>query len=413
MRAVTDFPRSSDGRAHWWNRSVYYQLNVRGFVDSDGDGVGDINGLRSHLGYLELLGVDVVWMTYVFDRTATGEGTELDPLAGDLPSLDRLVEEAHAAGLRLVLDLAFSRSVLDVPDPASVIADGVSFWLDRGMDGLRLGAAPRSDEALDDDLHRMLDLAFPVFEDYPDAMLAALLDERWYRDPQARSPMHLGVDMRFGLADFDAVQVRRVIDSVLGRPGRSLCPTWSLGRADRLLPTTRFGGGTLGRQRARAAALVLMALPGSIGFDHGEELGLPNAETLRNSAVRPPMPWEGSEPPFGFSDAPGPWDPWDPDWAKFTVESQLEDDSSTLSLYRNGIDFRHRLWDPLDHEIEWYGAPEGCLAFRRSAGGAICALNTSGEAVQRPSGEVLLASTDLPEGELPANAAVWLTGRTG
>ena len=120
------------------------------------------------------------------------------------------------------------------------------------------------------------------------------------------------------------------------------------------------------------------------------------------------MPWCGEKPPYEFSTAAKTWLPMPEGWAELTVEAQLEDPDSTLSLYRRALELRH------DHPgfggagLEWFSAPAGCLAFRRP-GGLLCALNASAEPVPMPPGEMLLASGPLGEdGTLPPDTTVWL-----
>jgi alpha-glucosidase len=171
-------------------------------------------------------------------------------------------------------------------------------------------------------------------------------------------------------------------------------------------------------------AMVELALPGAVYLYNGEELGLSNidlpvdamadprarstgAEHGRD-ASRVPIPWEGTEPPFAFSRTPHTWLPMPPDWAGLTVAAQLEDAGSTLSLYRRALEIRHEHPAFQGDEIEWYGAPAGCFAFRRKEGGLICALNTSASPIALPPGEVLLSSAPLTDGKLPADSAAWL-----
>ena len=85
------------------------------------------------------------------------------------------------------------------------------------------------------------------------------------------------------------------------------------------------------------------------------------------------------------------------EWAALTVEAQLEDIYSTLSLYRQAIELRYARLEFSGDTVEWYGAPDGCLAFRR-AGGLICALNASPFPVPLPPGQILLVSTPLEAG---------------
>lgn len=181
----------------------------------------------------------------------------------------------------------------------------------------------------------------------------------------------------------------------------------------------------LGTARARAMALVEFALPGSIFIYNGAELGLPNADLPDDAlqdpvwersghtergrdASRVPLPWEGSEPPFGFSTNPQTWLPIPESWAEYTVEAELEDMNSTLSLYRTAIELRYERDEFAGDGIEWYGAPTGCLAFRRSEGHLVCALNTTSEPVGLPPGDLILTSAPLVDGMLAPNAAAWL-----
>ena len=172
-------------------------------------------------------------------------------------------------------------------------------------------------------------------------------------------------------------------------------------------------------------ALVEFALPGSIFIYNGAELGLPNADLPDDAlqdpvwersghtergrdASRVPLPWEGSEPPFGFSTNPQTWLPIPESWAEYTVEAELEDMNSTLSLYRTAIELRYERDEFAGDGIEWYGAPTGCLAFRRSEGHLVCALNTTSEPVGLPPGDLILTSAPLVDGMLAPNAAAWL-----
>src|SRR6201995_5291554 len=95
----------------WWQSGIFYQVYPRSFQDSNGDGVGDIAGIAARLRYLSELGVDAVWLSPVFPSPMADFGydisdyTGIDPLFGSMADFDALVEAAHNAGLKIILDL--------------------------------------------------------------------------------------------------------------------------------------------------------------------------------------------------------------------------------------------------------------------------------------------------------------------
>jgi len=183
----------------------------------------------------------------------------------------------------------------------------------------------------------------------------------------------------------------------------------------------------LGLARARAATLMMLALPGSAYLYQGEELGLPEVldlpdelrqdprfhqtggEILGRDGCRVPIPWSGTEPPFGFG-PPGskPWLQQPADWARLTVEVQRRDPDSTWSLYRNALRLRRELALGSGH-LSWPEPPaDDVVLFERP--GLICTTNCGSEPVRLPRryGEPVLASGPVPEpGVLPANTTVW------
>jgi alpha-glucosidase len=94
----------------WWREAVVYQIYPRSFADTSGDGVGDLEGLRSRLEYLEWFGVDALWLSPIYRSPMADFGydvadyCDVDPLFGDLAAFDALLEEAHSRGLRVLLD---------------------------------------------------------------------------------------------------------------------------------------------------------------------------------------------------------------------------------------------------------------------------------------------------------------------
>ncbi|SEL64444.1 glycoside hydrolase family 13 protein [Rhodococcus maanshanensis] len=515
----------------WWTNAVFYQIYPRSFSDSNGDGVGDLGGVRDRLGYLELLGVDAIWLSPVMRSPMADHGydvsdpRDIDPLFGDLEVMDALIAQAHARRIKVTMDLVpnhtseehpwFAAALAaepgsperaryhfrdglgpdgaeppnnwpsifggpawtrvtepdgspgqwylhifapeqpdlnwDNPEVAEDLATTLRFWLDRGVDGFRIDVAhgmakpeglpdydwesnrllsnddndPRFNNPAVHEIHRGLR---KVMNEYPDTVAVG---EIWVRDNERfgeyirPDELHLGFNFRLAEAEFGADSLREAIENSLGAVAAvGGTPTWTLSNHDVAREVTRYGGGEIGLARARAMAIVEFALPGAVFIYNGAELGLPNVE-LPDEALqdpvwersghtergrdgcRVPVPWEGSAPPFGFSSAETSWLPMPPEWADRTVEAQIEDVTSTLSLYRSALELRALRPEFSGDEIDWYGSPSGCLAFRRR-GGLVCALNATDAPIPLPPGELLLASAPLVNGELPPNAAAWL-----
>jgi alpha-glucosidase len=512
----------------WWRSAVFYQVYIRSFADGNGDGVGDLAGIRSRLPYLADLGVDALWITPFYPSPMVDHGydvadpRDVEPVFGDLAEFDALVAAAHRIGLRVTIDLVpnhsshrhawFQEALAAAPgSPArgrylfrdgrgpdgaeppnnwpsvfggpawtrvpdgqwylhlfaaeqpdldftapEVVADlwtTMRFWLDRGVDGFRIDVGhgmakpaglpdmvPAEDTGLLED-HGPGDLRFDrdgvhelhrrirrVLEEYPDRMAVG---EVWVHDDERLArylrPDELQVAFNFNLllAEWTSAELRSAIEHSLATVAGTPAPAcWVLSNHDRPRHVTRYGGGTVGTARARAAALLQLALPGVAYLYNGDELGLPDVDlpdavlqdpvwersghTERGrDACRVPLPWSGDAPPYGFSTTAGTWLPMPAGWAGLTAVAQAADPGSMLSLYRAALALRSASPAFAGAGLQWVPAPDGCLAFRRP-GGLVCLLNVSGAPVPLPEGRVLLASTEVAGGSLPADAAVWL-----
>src|SRR3954449_13193362 len=107
LQAIGGQRRECPMSGHWWQRGVVYQVYPRSFQDSNGDGVGDLRGIRQRLDHLEWLGVDAIWISPIFRSPMADFGYDVadyhdvDPLFGTLHDLDELVADMHRRGLRL------------------------------------------------------------------------------------------------------------------------------------------------------------------------------------------------------------------------------------------------------------------------------------------------------------------------
>jgi alpha-glucosidase len=214
-------------------------------------------------------------------------------------------------------------------------------------------------------------------------------------------PEELQLAFNFSLVfqPWDADAIRTSIDESLAKLP---IVTWVLENHDVTRIVTRFG-----EREARAAALLLLALPGPVFVYQGQELGLEEVDLpdeLRQDPVfhrshgarkgrdgcRVPIPWTRRL-------QPNAWLPQPPDWAARSVEAQTGDEQSVLELYRRALALRP------DGDFAWRDAPAGALSFAR--GDLTCVVNFT--AAPFPVENVVLASDEIAD-MLPPNTAAWL-----
>ncbi|WP_336920684.1 glycoside hydrolase family 13 protein [Aquipuribacter sp. SD81] len=137
--------------APWWTRSTVYQVYPRSFMDSDGDGIGDLGGVLQRVDHLADLGVDVLWLSPVYRSPQDDNGYDIsdyhdvDPVFGTLEQLDELIEQLHARGIRLLMDLVVNHTSDEHPwftesrsSPSSPKRDW--YWWRPPREGMAAGA---------------------------------------------------------------------------------------------------------------------------------------------------------------------------------------------------------------------------------------------------------------------------------
>lgn len=361
------------------------------------------------------------------------------------------------------------------PEVRAEFMDILRFWGRRGVDGFRIDVAyalakdlseplrdvelvtgSRIDEIIANPDHPLLDRpeVHEIYREWRhvldefDPPLATVAEvwlpsERRIRYTRA-DELDLAFNFEFLKAPWDAHAYREVIDSSLADAvSVGSEATWVIGNHDVVRPVSvlslprgadlrrwLLSGGTdpepdaaLGQRRARALAMLQLALPGAAYLYQGEELGLPEVADLPPEALadprwvnsghtdkgrdgcRVPLPWTPDGPSFGFGDD-GSWLPQPAWWGELSASVQRADPTSMLTLYTEAL--RHRTSFAADHRLTWeQGLNRGpVLAFRRGRD-VLVVVNTGPDPVPLPAGDVILASAETAD-HLPGDAAVWL-----
>jgi len=521
-----------------------YQVYPRSFADADGDGTGDIEGIRSRLPYLRQLGIDAIWVCPWY-RSPLNDGgydvadyRDIDPRFGTLAQAEALIAAAHELDIRVLVDIVpnhtshehpwFQEALVAAPGSPEreryLFRDGTGpngdrpptnwtcvfggpawrrvpdgqwylhlfdftqpdlnwaneqvrtefddifrFWLDRGVDGFRIDVSHGmvKDPAFPDvpTIEELLETSQAPDHPHWDRDGVHEINRRWRRilDDSGRDVMmvaeawvssdsrpkylrpdeyHQVFNFDFLVAPWDRDDAMAVIDrDVNAAKAVGSAPTWTLSNHDVMRHASRFGlpadvnwrtwpligphdllDAELGLRRARAASLLLLALPGSVYLYQGEELGLPEVWDLPlevlddpvwedsghtqkgRDGCRVPLPWSSDGPSFGFG-AGEAWLPQPESFGELSVEAQTGVPGSTLELYRQALSVRAECMIG-DESLDWLDLGPSVLAFRRGSG-VVCIVNYGRSTVELPEGEVILASTDV-DGGLPANACAWI-----
>jgi len=545
----------------WWRTAVIYQIYPRSFADGNGDGIGDLAGIRAHLHHLAELGVDALWLSPWYPSPMKDAGYDVADyrgvaeIFGSVEEAEALLAEASVLGIRVIIDIVpnhtsdqhpwFQEALRSRPgtkareryhfvpgrgpdgaqppnnwesvfggsawtrvedadgqpgewylhlfapeqpdlnwhhlDVREDFAQTLRFWFDRGVAGFRIDVAhglmkaPGYPDLLDgvepgpdhphwdrDEVHDIYRQWRAIADDYSDRRV--FVAEAWVAsvDRLARyvrsDELHTAFNFDYLTAPWSPPWLRRTIDETLrshsevGAP-----PTWVLSNHDVVREVSRyarsrqdraardieeFGDSAvdieLGRRRARAATMLMLALPGSAYIYQGAELGLAEVEDLPESALRDPIfaqsggtrrgrdgcrvpiPWSGSTSPFGFSPSTAsapPWLPMPKEWADFSVEAQTGDPGSMLELVRHALRIRRATFGVSQNtncieELAWVEVSDTTLCFTRKlqAGREFaCVVNFGPDALQCPvEGSLLLGSGPLAsDGRLPSQTTAW------
>ncbi|TBR36733.1 MULTISPECIES: alpha-glucosidase family protein [Dyella] len=494
--------------APWWRGAVIYQIYPRSFLDTNGDGVGDLPGIVEKLDYIASLGVDAIWVSPFFKSPMADFGYDIadyrsvDPLFGTLDDFDRLLAKAHGLGLKVMIDQVLSHtsdqhawfkesresrenpkadwyvwadarddgsppnnwlslfggvawqweprrgqyylhnfltSQPDLnfhnPDVQRAILDEVKFWLDKGVDGLRLDAINFCfhDKLLRDNPPKPAErrvgrgfspdnpyafqyhyfnntqpenLAFledlrALMDRYPDV---TALGEISSEDSLATTAeyttgkrLHMGYSFELLTNDYSAGYIRHTVEALEAQMKEGW-PCWAISNHDVERVLSRWGGEHASDPLASMLTAMVCSLRGSVCVYQGEELGLGEAdvpyEALQDpygitfwpnfkgrDGCRTPMPWN-DQPHAGFSSA-RPWLPVPDAHSVRDVARQERDPASALQGFRRFMQWRHQQPALRFGAIEFLDAPEPLLVFLREQGKDIvlAAFNLSAEPV--------------------------------
>lgn len=459
----------------WWKHAVIYQIYPRSFQDSDGDGIGDLQGIRSRLDYLKYLGIDAVWISPIYLSPMADFGYDvadycgIDPLFGTMADFDQLLADVHRRGLRLILDFVpnhtsdqhpwfvESRSSRDNPrrnwylwrnqpnnwqshfggsawefdqttgqfylheflkeqpdlnwrNPAvkTAMFDVLRFWLRKGVDGFRVDVmwlmikdeqfrdnppnpAYKVDQGSREKLLPIYDADRPevhelvaemrgVLEEFDDRLL---IGEIYLPIPSLMQ--YYGAELRGANLPFNfqllqcpwtAEDLAQTIGDYMSALPSGAWPNWVLGNHDKSRIASRIG-----MQKARAAALLLLSLPGTLTIYYGEELGMQDVlirpdEAQDPAEKRQPGIGMGRDPertPFLWDDSPKcgfttgkPWLPIGGANMSLNLESTRKDGNSVLALYRRLLQLRRLESVLVSGRLENLSANQGVLQFVRS-----------------------------------------------
>jgi alpha-glucosidase len=515
----------------WWQGAVIYQIYPRSFLDTNGDGVGDLPGIIERLDYVASLGVEAIWVSPFFKSPMADYGYDIsdyravDPLFGSLADFDRLLAKAHGLGLRVMIDQVLSHTSMqhawflesrqsrDNPrsdwyvwaDPRNdggppnnwlsifggsawkweprraqyylhnflaeqpdlnfhnsavraAVLENVRFWLERGVDGLRLdainfcfhdsqlrdnppkpgpersGRGFRADNPYAYQYHhydntRPENLAFleelrALIDHYPGRValgeISAEDSNATIAQYTSAGRLHMGYSFELLGNDHSPAHLRSTVEGALAATPDAW-PCWSISNHDVERVASRWGCADAPLHLSTQLTALVCSLRGAVCVYQGEELGLTEAEipfeSLRDpygiafwpafkgrDGCRTPMPWSAGVH-GGFSEAV-PWLPVPLTHLAHSVAAQEADPHSSLQGFRRFLHWRRQHPALLHGQIEFLRADDAMLVFtrRHPAESLLVAFNLGNQPASALLPRALaaqpLSGHGLPEGQL-------------
>lgn len=507
----------------WWQTGIIYEIYIRSFQDTNGDGVGDLKGVLQRLDHLQWLGVNAVWLTPMYPSPMKDLGydisdyTGVDPLFGSMADFNELLGEVHRRGMKLIVDFvpnhtsdqhpwflesrssrdnpkrdwyywmdakkdgsppnnwlsvlggpawewdektgqyyyhAFLKEQPDLnmanPEVREAVLDVMRFWLDKGVDGLRVDVMwhlvkdekwrdnpvnpdykqhmPECDKLLQlfncdqPEVKEVVHRFRKVMDTYHERVMLGEL----YLPVHQIVPYygaedegaHLPGNFQLLFQPWEARKVGILVDQYEAALPMGAWPNWVIGNHDRRRLVDRIGAA-----QARVAALLLLTLRGTPILYYGDEIGMRNVpipreewkdpqgllnpdKDLCRDPQRTPMQWDAS-PNSGFTGGK-PWLRVDENFRENNVEAQQKDPGSLLHFYKRVIALRKK--EPALHKGDYYPVVTdgNTLAYMRRWEGSpsfLVVLNMTGEAkIFQPQdktleGRVVLSTRGQGEGK--------------
>jgi alpha-glucosidase len=499
-----------DANNPWWKEAIIYQVYPRSYLDTNGDGVGDLPGITAKLDYIASLGVDIVWLSPFFKSPQKDFGYDIadycdvDPMFGTLADFDALVAKAHSLGLKIMIDQVMShtadnhpwfvesRASRDNPKSdwyvwADPLADGnppnnwlsvfggsawqwdtrrkqyymhnflVSqpqlnfhnpevqqahldaqrFWLERGVDGVRMDACVFHfhDRQLRSNPPALVRDTSTVTDVNPYGMQAHIYDKTQPENiaflqrvraqlnefgavsigevssddalaqmaeyTEGGDKLHMAYSFNLLTPEFTAAHIRKQVEEFNTRV-KDGWASWSVGNHDAIRVATRWASGEFTPALSKLVLAMQLSLKGTPCLYQGDELALPEAdvpyELLQDpygitfwpefkgrDGCRTPMPWSASDANGGFNGGfttGKPWLPVPAEHLALAADLQDKDPQSMLNFQRKIIHWRRTLPQLTRGEIAFFDVPEQALALRRDLPGypsVLAVFNTSNQ----------------------------------